>query len=54
MVSTVLDEELPDADDQQQECQKAMAISQHSGSLGVAQYDFESQVVRSQHLLAVL
>lgn len=44
MASTVIDEEVLD-DDQQQECRKAMAISQLSGVLGVAQYDFESQLV---------
>ena len=53
MVSTVIDEEVPDAD-QEQRCQKAMAISQHSGVLGVAHYDFESQLVCSQHMMVVL
>lgn len=46
MVSTVTDRELSEEEGDDEQCQKAMAISQHSGgALGVAQYDIESQVV---------
>jgi hypothetical protein len=49
--STVIDEETQDG--QQEQCQTAMAICQHSGAMGVAHYDFETHVVRSAGLLVV-
>jgi hypothetical protein len=53
VVSTTIDEEPQDVDGQREQCRKVMAISQHSGALGVAQYDLETQVVRFTRLYLV-